>query len=112
MKTMLRLAADRETLSIVSDQIGTPTYADNLAKMLWRLLECLPEQRVFHFSDAGVASWYDFAQAIFSMGLELGLVPQEPILKPISAHEYPLPAARPIYSVLEKKIRSVSWSFQ
>ena len=102
VKTMLRFASEREQLGIVADQIGTPTYADNLALMLWSLLDYMPEQRVFHFSDAGVASWYDLAQATFSLGLELGLISSEPELTPISTRDYPLPALRPVYSVLDE----------
>lgn len=103
VKTMLRLARERELLSVVADQVGTPTYAANLAKMLWRLLELRPREKVFHFSDAGVASWYDLAQAVFEKAVEHGLLAKVPELKPIPSSEYPTPAERPVFSVLDKR---------
>lgn len=102
-KTILRLANERDQLGIVADQIGTPTYAKNLAETLWVLLLAKPEQRLWHFSDAGVASWYDFAVAITEEANQIGLLNRKPSIKPISTQEYPTPAVRPSFSVLNKK---------
>jgi dTDP-4-dehydrorhamnose reductase len=102
-KTILRLASERDQLGIVSDQVGTPTYATHLAEMLWQLLLMKPQQKLWHFSDAGVASWYDFAVAIVEQAEALSLLPRKPLIKPISTQDYPTPAQRPAFSVLSKK---------
>ncbi|GGY82443.1 NAD(P)-dependent oxidoreductase [Cellvibrio zantedeschiae] len=102
-KTILRLASEREQLGIVADQIGTPTYATHLAEMLWQLLLLKPGQRMWHFSDAGVASWYDFAVAIVEQAEIHGLLQRKPAIKPIATVDYPTPAQRPAFSVLDKK---------
>ena len=107
VKTMLRLAKERNELNVVADQIGTPTYAVNLAKMIWRLIEVEPQQRIYHFSDAGVASWYDFSKAIFKEAKALGLIQKEPLVIPIASSDYPTPAKRPSFSVLDKEL---TWS--
>lgn len=102
VKTMLRLGAERDTVKVVSDQIGTPTYAIHLAQMLWVLVALRPSQKVFHFSDAGVASWFDFASAIFTLAQQKGILTSKPQLKPIRTSDYPTPAQRPSFSVLDK----------
>jgi dTDP-4-dehydrorhamnose reductase len=104
VKTMLRLGAERESLGVVADQVGTPTYAIHLAQMIWQLLAVQPEQKIFHFSDAGVASWYDFAVAIFSFAHAEELLANIPKVKPILTNDYPTPAQRPAYSVLDKNL--------
>ncbi len=101
VKTMLRLMAEKPELSVISDQIGSPTYAKGLAKA------CLAAavngvKGVHHWSDAGVASWYDFALAIQELGLSHHLLDNAIPIKPISTKEYPTPAKRPSYSVLDK----------
>ncbi len=106
VKTMLRLGAERDVLGVVADQVGTPTYAKHLAQMIWRLLAILPEQKIYHFSDAGVASWYDFAIAIFKLAQAQGILDRVPLVKPITTSDYPTPARRPAYSVLDK---SLTW---
>ncbi|WP_339367094.1 dTDP-4-dehydrorhamnose reductase [Cellvibrio sp. OA-2007] len=103
VKAMLRLGAERDVLGVVADQIGTPTYAVNLAQMIWQLLEQRPKQKLFHFSDAGVASWYDFAVAIFAEAKRVGLIEKMPQVNPIATSDYPTPAQRPAYSVLDKR---------
>ena len=103
VKTILRLAKERDCLGIVADQIGTPTYAMHLAQMLWQLVLQKPSQKIWHFSDAGVASWYDFAIAIVEEAEFLGLLTQQPTIKPITTADYPTPAQRPEFSVLNKK---------
>jgi dTDP-4-dehydrorhamnose reductase len=102
VKTILRLAEERDHLGIVSDQIGTPTYAIHLAQMLWQLVLQKPPQKIWHFSDAGVASWYDFAIAIVEEAEIIGLLTRQPIIKPITTADYPTPAQRPEFSVLNK----------
>jgi dTDP-4-dehydrorhamnose reductase len=111
VKTMLRLMAEKDQLSIVADQIGTPTSARNLAKAIWLLAEKMtvletksPSSnsmtKVYHWSDLGTASWYDFAIAIQDIAYEQGLLSKKIMISPIEASEYPTPAKRPAYSVL------------
>jgi len=101
VKTMLRLMTEREELGVIADQVGTPTWAHGLATALWRALEA-DATGIHHWSDAGVASWYDFAQAIMEEGEALGLLEKPITLKPLTTDEYPTPASRPAYSVLDK----------
>lgn len=101
VKTMLRLARERDQLSVVADQVGSPTYAANLASFIWRLLNSSTDDRVFHCCDAGVCSWYDFAQSIFEISQGLGVLTKTPALGPIPSEQYPTPAKRPHYSVLD-----------
>ncbi|MBE9575760.1 dTDP-4-dehydrorhamnose reductase [Flavobacterium proteolyticum] len=102
MKTMLRLASERDNLSVVNDQIGTPTNAVDLAEVLLKIItSCQTESHevfgIYNFSNEGVCSWYDFAATIFHQkGIEIDL-------KPIPTDSYPTPAKRPAYSVLDKK---------
>lgn len=101
VKTMLRLMTMRDEIGVVSDQIGTPTAADGLANALWRAFQrhlC----GVHHWTDAGVASWYDFAVAIAEEAFSLGLLAKLPQITPISAANYPTPACRPAFGVLDK----------
>lgn len=102
MKTMLELAKNRKELSIISDQIGTPTYALDLATAILNIIISKnKDYGTYHYSNEGVASWYDFAKAIF----EINNV--KVTLNPIKTEAYPTPAKRPHYSVLDKtKIKS------
>ncbi len=108
VKTMLRLMAEREQLGIVYDQVGSPTWAKGLATMIWSLLTnpstntTATECPIYHWTDAGVASWYDFAIAIAQLGVEKGLLDKTVDIKPIPAAAYPTPAQRPSFSVLDK----------
>ena len=104
VKTMLRLMAEREQLSIVEDQIGTPTWVRGLALACWGLADHGDASGIYHWSDAGACSWYDFAVAIREIALELGLLRQAATLLPIPASQYPTPARRPAYSVLDKTL--------
>ncbi|TXI68118.1 MAG: dTDP-4-dehydrorhamnose reductase [Flavobacterium sp.] len=108
MKTMLRLALERESFSVVKDQIGTPTNAVDLAEILIKIIEfCHAElvsasnYGIYNFSNDGQCSWYDFANEIFHQkGIKIDL-------RPIPTSAYPTPAKRPAYSVLDKtKIKS------
>jgi len=98
VKTMLRLGKDRDELGVIFDQVGTPTYAKDLAKTILTILPKLSNEdvEVFHYSNEGVCSWYDFAKTIF----ELSEV--ECRVNPIETREYPTPARRPHYSLLNK----------
>ncbi|TDG15844.1 dTDP-4-dehydrorhamnose reductase [Seongchinamella unica] len=102
VKTMLRLMADREELSVVADQVGTPTWARGLASALWQAVARPDLEGVHHWTDAGVCSWYDFAVAIAEEGVELNLLQRMPVVHPIPGSAYPTPAKRPAYSVLDK----------
>lgn len=103
VKTMLRLMTERERLAVVCDQVGTPTWARGLAGALWAAVDRPLLQGVYHWSDAGVCSWYDFAVAIAEEGVAAGLLSRSPEIQPIPASEYPTPARRPACSVLDKQ---------
>jgi dTDP-4-dehydrorhamnose reductase len=106
VKTMLKLMSEREELSVVADQIGTPTWAKGLAQVCWKVALKGSVDELYHWSDLGTASWYDFAVAIQEIGLELGILRKEIPVKPIRASQYPTPATRPVYSVMDTtKIR-------
>lgn len=87
-------------LKVVADQIGTPTHAASLARALWALADARATG-LHHFTDAGVASWYDFAVAIQEEGRALGQLDRPVAITPIRTEDYPTPAARPAYSVLD-----------
>ncbi|MDB4151146.1 dTDP-4-dehydrorhamnose reductase [Pseudomonadales bacterium] len=111
LKTMLRLGADRDELSIVGDQIGCPTYAQDIAKSIVSILSCLDlkgsSSGIYHYCGDEPCSWYDFARAIFSEAEIHGLKSPRNI-KSITTVDYPTPAIRPAYSVLDcTKIESV-----
>lgn len=101
VKTMLNLMSQRDELGIIADQIGTPTWANSLARAIWKAIQ-LDVKGIYHWSDAGVASWYDFAYAIMEEGVALGLLENAITLNPITTTDYPTPASRPCYSVLDK----------
>lgn len=105
-ETMLRLMASRDSLSVVADQVGTPTHTVSLARALLRLAE-LDLSGVHHFTDAGVASWYDFAVAIHDIARARGVLGTDVAVRPIATADYPTPARRPAYSVLDK---ASSWA--
>ena len=97
MKTMLRLASERDTLSIVSDQIGSPTNAIDLAKALLSIIQSNSSKYgIYNFSNEGIASWYDFATEIFRINKVVINV------NPIPTEAFPTPAKRPKYSLLDK----------
>jgi dTDP-4-dehydrorhamnose reductase len=102
VKTMLRLMAEREELGLVDDQVGTPTWAKELAKTIWLIAGKTDMQGTYHWTDDGKASWYDFALAIQEEAYGLGLLQKTIPIKPIKTEEYPTPARRPAYSVLDK----------
>ena len=102
VKTMLRLMSERDDLAVVADQVGTPTWAHGLAEAVWASAARPQLSGIYHWSDAGVCSWYDFAVAICEEALALGLLARPVNIRPIAAIEYPTPACRPAYSVLDK----------
>ncbi len=97
VKTMLRLGKEREELGVVFDQIGTPTYARDLARAIQHIIGSDVVPGIYHYSNEGVCSWYDFTKAILDLA---GI--STCCLKPLHTDEYPTPAARPHYSVLDK----------
>ncbi len=101
VRTMLRLMGERDEIRVVADQIGTPTHVQTLARTLWTLIDG-GHTGIFHATDAGVASWYDFAVAIHEEGLAAGVLSRPVAVIPIRTADYPTPAARPPYGVLDK----------
>ena len=103
--TMLRLHRERgasgQALGVVEDQVGCPTSTHTLAGACWRVVTAGVREPVLHWSDAGAASWYDVAVAVGELALELGLVDQPAPVNPLTTAEYPLPAQRPSYSLLD-----------
>lgn len=99
---MLRLMTERERLAIVADQVGTPTYATSLAGALFELAAA-GAVGIHHYTDAGVASWYDFAVAIEEEARALGVIGRPVAVRPIATADYPTATRRPSYSVLDKK---------
>lgn len=102
VRTMLRLMRERDEVRVVADQIGTPTHAAGLARAIWAL-DTARASGIFHWTDAGVASWYDFAVAIQEEAFALGLLERMVPVVPIATSDYPTPARRPAMSVLDKR---------
>ncbi len=102
VKTMLRLGAERDSLNVIFDQIGSPTYAGDLAKAILDIIQTTQFERLnatdklFHYSNEGVCSWYDFAKSIFE------LTNTQCVVSPIETKDYPAPAQRPHYSLMNK----------
>ncbi len=109
LKTMLRLGKEKDQLGVVSDQIGTPTYAGDLAEVLLKIVGSTAKDSsrfisgIYHYSNEGVASWFDFTLAIFENAPEISCK-----VIPLDSSAYPTPASRPAYSVLNKsKIKTI-----
>jgi dTDP-4-dehydrorhamnose reductase len=111
--TMLRLARERSSLSIVSDQTGCPTWARNLAGVTRKIISHLSSdkagaipQGIFHYCDSEAVTWYEFAHAIFSVAMRAGLLQQMPEMTAVPSSDFPQKAERPLNSVLDtSKIR-------
>jgi dTDP-4-dehydrorhamnose reductase len=103
LRTMLRVMSEKRQVRVVADQVGTPTAADSLAIVLWGLASRPELTGLHHFTDAGVASWYDFAVAIAEEATALHLLPPGVQVTAIGTTDYPTPARRPGYSVLDKR---------
>ena len=97
VKTMIRLGKERESLGVIFDQVGTPTYARDLARAIFAAIRQGVVPGVYHFSNEGVCSWYDFTKAIHRLA---GITDCK--VNPLHTEEYPTPAKRPHYSVLDK----------
>ena len=103
VKTMIRLGHERDSLGVIFDQVGTPTYARDLARAIFVAIRQGVVPGVYHFSNEGVCSWYDFTKAIHRLA---GIVDCK--VKPLHTEEYPTLAKRPHYSVLDKtKIKKI-----
>lgn len=102
VKTMLRVMSEREDVRVIADQVGTPTWANSLARTIWAAVDRPDVGGVLHWTDAGVASWYDFAVAIQEEALARGLLQRATPVHAIPTSAYPTAASRPSYSVLDK----------
>jgi dTDP-4-dehydrorhamnose reductase len=100
--TMLRLLRERSEIGVVADQVGCPTSTLTLAAACWRAIGADPtDPRILHWSDAGAASWYDFAVAIGELAVAAGLLERAARVLPLTTTDYPTPARRPNYSLLD-----------
>jgi dTDP-4-dehydrorhamnose reductase len=102
VKTMLRLMNEKDELDVVNDQRGSPTYAHGLAEMIWRIADQnLFTAGIFHWADEGSITWCEFAKAIQEEALKAGYLSQAISINAITTEDYPAPAARPAFSVLD-----------
>jgi dTDP-4-dehydrorhamnose reductase len=101
VRTMIALMSQRSSVGVVADQVGAPTAASSLAEAVWKIVRAPELHGTYHWTDAGVASWYDFAIAIAEEGANLGIIPSRIAVIPITSHQYATPARRPSYSVLD-----------
>ncbi|HXL97707.1 MAG TPA: sugar nucleotide-binding protein, partial [Steroidobacteraceae bacterium] len=101
--TMLRLMRERGAVRVVADQTGTPTATFSIARALWRIAELPRVHGILHWTDGGVATWYEFACAIAEDALAAGLLPQPASVTPIATKDYPTAAHRPANSVLDTR---------
>lgn len=102
VKTMLRLMAESDALSVVEDQIGSPTSTDSLARLIFAMIQKRDYQGIYHWTDGGSISWFEFAQQIQGQALQAGILSKAIPITPITTSEYPTPAKRPAYSVLDR----------
>ncbi|RRW30799.1 dTDP-4-dehydrorhamnose reductase [Ectopseudomonas oleovorans] len=122
VKTMLRLGKERDTLGVVADQHGCPTSAASIANVLWQLAQKYTTEGelpwgIYHFSNAPATTWHGFACEIFKQAVEAGILEKAPVVNPIKTSDYPTPAKRPAWSVMDcskiKKLANLSdlkWS--
>ncbi|MBI2413412.1 MAG: dTDP-4-dehydrorhamnose reductase [Deltaproteobacteria bacterium] len=107
VKTILRLAGERDAIRVVYDQAGTPTWTGDLAASIAAMVDAIEagsfDYGIYHYSSEGVASWYDFADAIVDESRKMGASLRCRTIEPILTSEYPTPARRPAYSVLDKQ---------
>jgi len=102
VKTILRLVGEKHELGVVDDQHGSPTYAGNLAQVIWQIVEHdLFTPGIFHWTDEGNITWCDFARAIQEEVLDAGQLEKAIPINPITTDDYPSPAVRPSFSVLD-----------
>ncbi len=116
LKTMLRLAEGRDSLSIVSDQIGCPTYAQDIAKAIVKILSGIESNNqnwgLYHYCGDQSTTWFGFADAIFEQAVAADLISSGPALTPISTAEFPTPAKRPAFSALDSGKIMNDWAVQ
>ncbi len=112
VKTMLNLMRERQEIKVVIDQVGSPTWSKNLALTIWAMVTNNVHAGIYHWSDAGVASWYDFAVAIYEEATTLGLLSNPVKISPIPTAQFPTPAKRPAYSVLDSSQTNKIWGVQ
>ena len=112
VKTMLRLMQEREELNVVADQRGTPTWANSLAQAVWAFASSSVSSGTYHWTDGGDATWHEFAVAIQEEALTLGLLDRRIPINPIAAKDYPTPARRPRYSVLDCSVARATLGLQ
>ena len=103
--TMLKMHSEKDSINVVSDQIGSPTSAHDLSKVCWKIINYKTKKLPFilHWSDAGVASWFDVAVAVGEIAEELNIIRKKAIVNPIYTIDYPTPARRPKYSILDTR---------
>ena len=101
VRTMLRLMGTRDEVNVVADQVGAPTHTRSLARLLWQAVTKPEAGGTLHWTDAGVASWFDLAVAVYEEGRALGLLDRDVAIGPLRTVDYPTPATRPAYSVLD-----------
>lgn len=102
VRTMLKLMTEQPSIQVVQDQVGTPTWGRGLAEALWRAAAHADLRGIIHWTDAGTASWYEFAVAIQEEALALDLLTKPVTVRSIPSREFPAAAPRPRYSVLDK----------
>ena len=116
LKTMLRLGKERDKLSVVGDQIGCPTYAQDIAKAILTILKGIESKNacwgIYHYCGEEVTSWFGFAEAIFDEAKQANLISKSPELAKITTAEFPTPATRPAYSVLDTTNILTDWAVQ
>ena len=103
---MFKLHSEKKTISVVSDQICAPTRSKNLAKAVWQIIKYKESKKlpfIMHWTDAGIASWFDIANEIGNLGLKLGILKRKAIVKPLKSEEYISLAKRPKFSILDIK---------
>jgi len=110
--TMLRLMREKGVVRVVDDQVGSPTSTASLTRAIWRVASDAQLRGIHHWTDAGIASWYDFAMAIATRGFALGLLSSAPEVIPISTADFPYAAARPAFSVLDKRATAKALGIQ
>ena len=94
--------AERDALSVVEDQIGSPTSTDSLARLIFAMIQKRDYRGIYHWTDGGSISWFEFAQQIQGQALQAGILSKAIPITPIATSEYPTPAQRPAYSVLDR----------
>jgi dTDP-4-dehydrorhamnose reductase len=109
VRTMLRLMGEGRDLTVVGDQFGAPTWAGGLARALWALTAQPTAPAILHYSDQGITTWCEFAQAIREEGLGCGLDLADSSVSPCSTEDYPTPATRPAWSPLELSAAWAAW---